>query len=240
MARGRIPTIPVPQCLCFINLHVLIHFQNTKESQHFHKEFTGHSKKKLLFSLQKFAKTKARAARLTQGASSSTSGKQIQPTGQTYLTHLSFTVIVPSPVCLSCPYILSLLVCLCQEYRMEERRGQKGYGRSQNFGHCPREFSLNSFNPNKIEFGPPRLQYLKEKGKKIVLTGRHLFSLTDYKATMFYTTQTHPKYQKYEIFFPHRFSSYQSLHHTQTRNAEVPIPTAPLNLTKMSSSTCSS
>lgn len=116
-------------------------------------------------------------------------------------------------------------LCLCQKYRVEGRRGQRGYGRSQNFGHCPREFSLNSFNPKKIEFGPPRLLNLNKKGKKIVLTGRH-FSLTDYKASMFYTTHTHPKYQKYLFFPPHRFSSYQRV--CTTHRQETLKPQSPL------------
>lgn len=96
------PLYPVPQCLCSINLPILIHSQNTKESQRFHQEFTGHISK-LLFSLQKFPKAKARAAHLTQGASSSTSGNQIQPAGQIHLLCLGFIVTVPSPVCLCMP-----------------------------------------------------------------------------------------------------------------------------------------
>lgn len=138
VVRGRVLTVPAPQCLCLINLQFQIHFQNTKESQHFHQGFTGHSKKHL-FSLQKFPEAKERTTHLTQGASSSTSGNQIQPAGQIHLPHLSFVVVVPSPVCL-CMSIHSVSASCCQAYRVKGEEGKGATGDHRILDTVPEKF----------------------------------------------------------------------------------------------------
>lgn len=92
---------------------------------------------------------------------------------------------------------------------MGGRRGQRGYGRSQHFGHSPGKVSLNPFNPNQIEFGPPRLQYLNKKGKKIVLREGDTSFHSQTTKPLCLTTHAHPKYQKYQTLSPHTFTSYQ-------------------------------
>lgn len=144
-----------------------------------------------------FPKAKARATHLTQDACSYASGNQIQPARLIYLTLTFLIVILPSSILSVYVHTFSLGYLLPGTCSKRKKR-IKGLWEIISFWTLS-QMLQKSFNPKKIEFGPPRLQYLN---KKHYFNWEQRFSPMGYKTNMFYTHS--PKYPKYKISFsPH-------------------------------------